>query len=91
MSKVSVRLNSAAAKQLLTGDAVRRDLERRAAAIRDAANAGTSPDSMSNRPYESGADSGRTRARAYVATATPHGINDNAKHDKLRKSLVAGR
>lgn len=91
MSKVSVRLDGAAARRLLASDSVRRDLERRAGAIRDAANAGTSPDSMSSRPYESGADSGRTRARAYVVAATPHGINDNAKHDKLRKSLTAGR
>ena len=90
-SKVRVKINSAGAEALLTSAGVLSDMSARASAVAAAANARTSPDQMDTPAYMSEADASGTRARARVFTATPHGINNNNKHNTLLKSLDAGR
>lgn len=87
MGSARFRMSSAGARSLLTSPGavalVRAEAERCAAAC----NAQASADSMRNRPFESDASSGGTRARASVFTATPHGSRHNAKHDTIMRSL----
>lgn len=91
MASVRVRMNSAGARAVLNSAGVLGDLESRAASIAAAANARTSTDEMRNPAYMSEGESGGTRARARVWTATPHGIRNNNKYNTLLSSLDAGR
>lgn len=81
MSKVRVKVHSAAARSLLNSGEVKADLGRRAGAISAAAGEG----------YQASVQAGRNRARASVITGDYQSIKDNAKNNTLLRSLDRGR
>lgn len=83
MVRVTVKMNSKGARAILRSEAVRKDLERRARAIADAA--GGEPD------FEAESQIGDTRARASVRTATREGREAESRDKRLTRSIDAGR
>ncbi len=86
-----VRINSAAARELLTSDEVAGELAKRAQRICDMAISMTGDDDMLNDPYGFSVSTDGTRARATVFTRNPHAVHSNNKHNTLLKSIDAGR
>lgn len=76
-----VKISRRGARELLKAEAVRADLERRAAAIARAAGPGMEHDSIV----------GRNRARATVWTDTPEAMAAEARNRKLTSAIDAGR
>lgn len=79
--KATVKLNPAGARALLQSPAVRRELERRAAAIARAAGPGMG----------SSSSVGPARARAEVFTANATGRRREARDRALTRAIDAGR
>lgn len=77
---VKVKLNSAGVKALLQDPGVQADLLRRAQRIASAAGEG----------MVAGSEVGRTRARAWVVTATPEAMIAEARDRRLSSSMQAG-
>lgn len=90
-SGVKVSISSAGAAAVLKSAGVRRDVERRAEAVRDSANSKVSPDGMDAEPFGCSVSEHSDRVVAYVRTQTPHGRRHQAKNDTLLRSLDAGR
>ena len=91
MASARVAISSSGASALLKSAGVRADIERRATAVRDKANSMASPDDMDKSPYGCSVREHSDRVAANVRTETPHGKNDNNKHNTLLKSIDAGR
>ena len=77
---VKVKLNSAGVKALLQAPGVEADLLRRARRIAAAAGEG----------MVAGSEVGRTRARAWVVTATPEAMHAEASTRRLSSAVRAG-
>ena len=90
MAKTKVRINSAGARAILMSGAVAAELDRRGQAIARAANGMASADTLRNPPFSANTKNGMNRARCIVGTASPHGVNNNNKHNTLIKALGAG-
>lgn len=91
MGNVKVRINSAGARAIMLGGAVSAELDRRGQAIARSACSMASPDTLDNPPFSANTMGGANRARCIVGTASPHGVNNNNKHNTLIKALGAGR
>lgn len=91
MGKTKVRINSAGARAILMSGAVAAELDRRGQAIARAACAMASADTLRKPPFSANTENGMNRARCIVGTASPHGVNNNNKHNTLIKALGAGR
>lgn len=76
-----MKLNLKGFRRLRQSPPIKRDLERRAGRIADAAGDG----------YEMSSRTGKTRARASVITETYEAIDDNARRNTLLRSVAAGR
>jgi hypothetical protein len=81
VADLRIKLNPAGMREMLRSDGVRRDLERRAGRIAQAAGRG----------MESSSSSGRNRALAMVWTETPEARAAEAANRKLTRSIDAGR
>lgn len=84
-----MQLVSAGVRSVLNSDGVRRDLEGRAARVRQAACSRCSPDSQGD-PFASDVRAVGDRYRALVRPATAHGANA-ARKGYLAESLKAAR
>jgi hypothetical protein len=83
MPVIRVQMNSEGARTILRSEAVRKELERRAQRIAEAA--GGDPD------FEVESQIGDNRARASVRTATQEGREAEATDRALTRALDAGR
>lgn len=81
MARPTIKLNRKAVRELLRSPAVRAELERRAQAIANAAGEGMETDS----------ETGATRARAVVFTASVDAMMAEAKQRALTRAIDAGR
>lgn len=81
MNDVDIKLNHRGVRDLLRSSEVRRDLERRAAAIAASAGPGHRIES----------EDGPNRARAAVVTDTFEAMNDEATSRSLTRAIGAGR
>lgn len=78
---VRMKLNRPGFRRLRQSVPVKRELEERAQRIADHAGDG----------YEMSSRTGKTRARASVITGNFEAIKDNARHNTLLRSVMAGR
>lgn len=92
MAKVRIKWNEGALEEILRSESVGGLLLGRAERIADACNAEPhdNPDSEDGGFLAVGSQ-GATRARAAVATRTPHAMGHNARHNSLLKNLDKGR
>ena len=85
MSKVSVKMNSSGAIELMNSQEVQDDLLRRAERIKQQA------DTFGSGVYEADVRPGMVRAHAMVKTTDYRSMASNSKHNTLLKSMDAGR
>ena len=91
-SRVKVRMSSRGASEILNSPEVLADLERRANAIKEAADGTTDRKSgFRNENYYMRSGTGTSRARASVIAANPYSISQNRKYNILLKCMDAGR
>lgn len=83
MATIRVKINSAGAREILRSEKVRKDLERRARRMAEAA--GGEPD------FEVESQVGSNRARASVRTATFEARKAEAERRALTRAIDAGR
>lgn len=85
-----IKWRNAAFQEILRAPGVKADLARRALAIEAAANtaAGLDADDDGYRAFHG---EGRTRSRAAVIAGTVQSKRDNATHNRLIRSIDAGR
>ena len=74
-------VNERAVGEILNGDGMARDMERRAAAVAGAAGEG----------FEASVQKGRTRIQASVITASAKARRRQQKHHTLERATDAGR
>lgn len=82
-TKVRIKLNSPAFRELMSSAAMQAELEARAERIATAA--GGEPD------FETNVTVGRDRAHAFVKTANNEGRRAEAEHRALTRAIDAGR
>lgn len=87
MADVRFRMSEAGARALLNSDGAVRAVSTEAERVAAACNAEASADGMRNEPFMAESRAGGSRARASVLTATPHGLNHNAKYDTILRNL----
>ncbi len=84
---VLIKINSKGVQEILKSARVQEDLKRRADAI--AAQANSAAGIVDG--FVSGSELGRSRARAYVVTATAEAMVAEATNRTLTRALDAGR
>lgn len=87
-AQVRVKIHAAAAKSILKGEGVQRDLRERAGRIAAAANARAGTPGSG---YIPSVRVGPARARGSVITATPEAMRNESRNRTLLHSLDAGR